>query len=327
MAKFCGKCGSKLDEQTGKCPRCDAATEQNTVIPREVPVPDGFVPIVDRNTDNQTERKGKKAPKASKPPKTPKKSANKSQKPLIITIVVMLLALATAAVVGWMVYSDKLDVPFVNDMFIALGVKEEAAAPNDPDNNEGDAVQDPNGTGTTTSPEDDTNLGGNYEVPAFDAEQYFKDNTTLISTVDVNASLTVSTESEAYDHFAERGFDGEIFYDYTMDGGYVDLTEISRYSAAKHPMYQAYYTTAAGDIWLITEVNGSFYASPLTYNYTDEGRVPVIISETDTITSYDSTTNKFYVNIPHASDSVIKTIVRIDAQTLEALTGEEIDKL
>ena len=25
MAKFCGKCGSKLDETTGLCPNCDAA--------------------------------------------------------------------------------------------------------------------------------------------------------------------------------------------------------------------------------------------------------------------------------------------------------------
>ncbi len=24
MAKFCGKCGSRLDEATGLCPRCDA---------------------------------------------------------------------------------------------------------------------------------------------------------------------------------------------------------------------------------------------------------------------------------------------------------------
>ena len=23
MAKFCGKCGTKLDEQTGKCPNCE----------------------------------------------------------------------------------------------------------------------------------------------------------------------------------------------------------------------------------------------------------------------------------------------------------------
>ena len=24
MAKFCGKCGAKLDENTGKCPNCEA---------------------------------------------------------------------------------------------------------------------------------------------------------------------------------------------------------------------------------------------------------------------------------------------------------------
>lgn len=321
MAKFCGKCGSKLDEQTGKCPNCDVVKENDTVIPGEVPTPDVTGPIADHGAQNQPEKKGDKAPRNDN--KTPKPS----KKPVVaIIVVIVLLVLALVAVTGWMVYSEKLDIPFVNDMFIALGLKETTSV-NDPSNNNGDAVQDPNSTGTTTTPDDNTDLGGNYEVPDFDAEQYFRDNTTLHSTSDVNASPTVSTESEAYAHFMERGFDGEIFYDYTMDGAYVDLTEISRYSSTRHPMYQMYYTTAAGDIWQIMEVNGSFYASPLTYIFTNEGKAPVTISETDTITSYDSTTNKFYVNVPHASVGVIKTISRIDAETIEKLTGEEIDKL
>ena len=45
------------------------------------------------------------------------------------------------------------------------------------------------------------------------------------------------------------------------------------------------------------------------------------------ISSYDSTTNKFYINVPKESQAVIKTVERIDAETLEKLTGEEIDKL
>ncbi len=35
MAKFCGKCGTKLDEVTGLCPNCDAEKMENSsVTPR-----------------------------------------------------------------------------------------------------------------------------------------------------------------------------------------------------------------------------------------------------------------------------------------------------
>ena len=52
----------------------------------------------------------------------------------------------------------------------------------------------------------------------------------------------------------------------------------------------------------------------------------VILSETDTITSYDSSTNKFYVNIPKESQTVIKTVSKIDAETIEKLTNEEFNQ-
>ena len=170
-------------------------------------------------------------------------------------------------------------------------------------------------------------MSSNYEVPEFDAEAYFRENTTLKSTFDVTSSQYIPTESEAYDHFVERGFDGsQVMYEYTMDGTYLGANEISRYSSSKHPMYQAYYAATSGDIWMISEINGSFFATPVTYNFSNEQNVPVILSETDTITSYDSSTNKFYVNIPKESQTVIKTVSKIDAETIEKLTNEEFNQ-
>ena len=161
----------------------------------------------------------------------------------------------------------------------------------------------------------------------FDAEAYFRENTTLKSTFDVSSSQLIRTESEAYDSFVERGFDGsQVMYEYTMDGTYLGENEISRSSSSKHPMYQTYYVATSGDIWLIFEVNGSFFATPITYNFSNEQKVPVIVSETDTITSYDSSTNKFYVNIPKESQTVIKTVSKIDAETIEKLTNEEFNQ-
>ena len=105
-----------------------------------------------------------------------------------------------------------------------------------------------------------------------------------------------------------------------MDGTYLGANEISRYSSSKHPMYQAYYAATSGDIWMISEINGSFFATPVTYNFSNEQNVPVILSETD------SSTNKFYVNIPKESQTVIKTVSKIDAETIEKLTNEEFNQ-
>ena len=200
---------------------------------------------------------------------------------------------------------------------------------NVPNNGEIQETQSTAGTETTTPNEEneEVDLGSNYEVPEFDAEAYFRENTTLKSTFDVASSQSIHTESEAYDSFVERGFDGsQVMYEYTMDGTYLGENEISRSSSSKHPMYQVYYATTSGDIWMILEINGSFFATPITYNFSNAQNVPVIVSETDTITSYDSSTNKFYVNIPNASQTVIKTVSKIDAETIEKLTSEEFNQ-
>lgn len=68
-------------------------------------------------------------------------------------------------------------------------------------------------------------------------------------------------------------------------------------------------------------------ANPVTYN-TESGRdVQLLISETETVTSYDSAKNKFYVIIPGESEAIVKTVGRIDAETLDKLTVEVIDEL
>lgn len=303
MAKFCGKCGTKLDEQTGKCPNCEKE-------------------IKDKQKD--AAGSGKKTNK--KRTKTAKEK-NKAKKVGIVIAVVLAVIIIGFGAVCFLVYSDKLDIPCIDNIFVSMGLKDEdAAVPPAEDPNEDGGNSDQGNIENTDGEEID--LGDNYEVPAFDAEKYFKENTDLKSSFDVLSSQDISTEREARQNFAERGFTGNpITYEYTMDGTYCGTEEISSYSSSQHPMYQTYYMTASGDVWMILEVNGAFFASPISYNFTDETKIPVTISETDTITSYDSTTNKFYINVPKESQAVIKTVERIDAETLEKLTGEEIDKL
>ena len=295
MAKFCSKCGMKLNEQTGKCPNCDEKTKMDTASS------DSNISI------NGNPKEDQNIKKTNGEQEVKKENKKKTKKIVVITIIIVVLLIGIGVGIGvLMVHNEK--------------------NANVPNNGEIQETQSATSTETTTTDEE-VDLGSNYEVPEFDAEAYFRENTTLKSTFDVASSQYIHTESEAYDSFVERGFDGsQVMYEYTMDGTYLGKNEISRSSSSKHPMYQVYYATTSGDIWMILEINGSFFATPITYNFSNEQKVPVIVSETDTITSYDSSTNKFYVNIPKESQTVIKTVSKIDAETIEKLTNEEFNQ-
>ena len=295
MAKFCSKCGMKLNEQTGKCPNCDEKTKMDTASS------DSNISI------NGNPKEDQNIKKTNGEQEVKKENKKKTKKIVVITIIIVVLLIGIGVGIGvLMVHNEK--------------------NANVPNNGEIQETQSATSTETTTTDEE-VDLGSNYEVPEFDAEAYFRENTTLKSTFDVASSQYIHTESEAYDSFVERGFDGsQVMYEYTMDGTYLGKNEISRSSSSKHPMYQVYYATTSGDIWMILEINGSFFTTPITYNFSNAQNVPVILSETDTITSYDSSTNKFYVNIPNASQTVIKTVSKIDAETIEKLTSEEFNQ-
>lgn len=83
MAKFCGKCGSKLDEATGFCPKCDAAQikrHYDKIKETETPVQEkGIGPISkNQNIDKRAKKKALKAQKkAAKKEKRAKWSTGK----------------------------------------------------------------------------------------------------------------------------------------------------------------------------------------------------------------------------------------------------------
>ena len=51
-----------------------------------------------------------------------------------------------------------------------------------------------------------------------------------------------------------------------------------------------------------------------------------IRDRSNTVMSYDGTTNRFYETIPNKSSLIVKTVDRIDAETLENLTIGAIDE-
>ena len=161
-----------------------------------------------------------------------------------------------------------------------------------------------------------------------DIDKYFEENSEVISIVPVEKSKNITTEEQTFNDLTARGFsDASITANYTMNGKYYEETEISKGSNAQHPMYNTFYVTQSKDIWGISSINGQVTASPISYLVESESSLQILISESKEIISYDSKGNRFFITNPHNDFIKIKIVDEVNAQTLEEITSEELDKL
>lgn len=162
---------------------------------------------------------------------------------------------------------------------------------------------------------------------ASEAEQFYTESGTLVRVEAVEASRDLLSEKEAVAQMAQRGFDGNaVTYQHDLSGQRDSEDSASAASSAKHPMYQTIHVTQKGEIWVIYVIDSGVFAFPLTYNAQAEHDTELIVSETDTIISYDDASNAFYETIPDAGACIVKKVDKIDAGTLENLTKEELAK-
>lgn len=318
MAKFCGKCGGELDIKTGKCPNCDASEMENT---QNNETGENNVNTVSENgTDKDpiSKKEQKKQKKFNKKrekiqrKEEKKRSMSKARKVRRFFLKFFLFVIIIFfVVVSVIIMLTKFNIIKKRDIKDILGIKESRTI-------ETVKEEETSEEGTTES----------YEVTTEDADEYYKNNSQIISEINANDSDKVSSEKDIKKSLEERGFNVfPITYEYSMDGQYSDSAEISDGSDEKHPMYTTYYVTENGDLWTINEVNGTIVANPVFYNEQSELPVQLIISETDSVVSYDSTKNKFYETIPNNLSLIVKKVDKINAETLEKLTIEEIDNL
>ena len=155
---------------------------------------------------------------------------------------------------------------------------------------------------------------------------YYEDNSVQVISVEkADEKADVYTESEALRLMEERGFtEYPLTYDYDMDGTYTDETEASPDSDAKHPMYQTYYVGEDNSVWTIMIVGKMIAANPVSYNLESDLDVQILVSETETLTSYTEMGNKFYTTIPKESAVLLKIVDQITSQSLNTLTFEEV---
>ena len=319
MPKFCGKCGSKLDDRTGLCPNCNKDELQKTILTESKQSLEHQedntaqdIPIQQEKSLTAKQKRDKK--KAEKRARKEQIKANRTfgQKlkrffiKLFVILLVLLILVGSAICV--LVYYDLIKVQTINNILTFAGIKELSYSQE------------------ILRPEDD--YKELYEVTPPDADSYYKDNSRIVSEVDVNNSDNVTTEKDTCVLLNARGFsEYPITTDYSMDGEYSNSNVISDSSTTKHPIYQTFFVSKNGYVWNVFVIDGKVYANPVTYNLQSDFNVQVILSESDSVTSYDSTTNKYYETVPNKNTLIVKKVDQINAKTLESLTVERINNL
>lgn len=333
MAKFCGKCGARVEETTGLCPRCDAdeirrrermaelAVEEkrNQAKLRSEPVPyqNGELSRKMEKLKRKTEKKIKRIKR-----KEQKKAAKKAYKKekwaqlsfgeqflrvlLKMLLWILLISIVIGGALGTLTYFGVVHIPFVEYVIQSLEPQIDAIF----------------------GLENSVDKTEEYSVEPVDAEEYYSENGEIISKIEADQSEDVVTGAEAVELFASRKLDGyPVTTCYSIDGTYYDEIEVDSNSDELHPMYETFYYSTNDELWTVMMINDAVMAYPVSYMLQSEMETEVIISESNSITGYDSATNMFYEISPYPSTSVVICVDRIDAETLDSLTIEMLDVL
>ena len=131
MAKFCGKCGAKLDETTGLCPNCDAgnikeqgenasgASEDMSRIQSQEDTHSILNDKEQKKEDKKADKKAKNAQKkAAKKEKRAQWSTGQKIRKFFLKLIltVLLLSILVTAISGVLVYFEVMDIPFISSI-------------------------------------------------------------------------------------------------------------------------------------------------------------------------------------------------------------------
>ena len=154
-----------------------------------------------------------------------------------------------------------------------------------------------------------------------EADKYYNENAEVVSVTKANESADVLSDQEVTNLLLDRGFDmGLIFTDYDIYGNYLDEMEVENKSDEKHPIYKMLYESKSELLWNVYIINGAVFAYPVSYNLVSDRQAVLLITETDTVISYDYLSNQFYETIPKESSVIVRKVDKIDKETLDTFT-------
>lgn len=124
MAKFCGKCGAKLDEATGLCPNCDAdklneraekPESVETPKPKQDMVPESEKPLSKKEAKKKRKADKKVAKKSKKKEKWAKLTAGQKMRRIIFKLLLWLIILIFFSVgaIGGLLHLGVIEIPMV----------------------------------------------------------------------------------------------------------------------------------------------------------------------------------------------------------------------
>lgn len=184
------------------------------------------------------------------------------------------------------------------------------------------------------------NVGENGDSGVFSsAEEYYENNSVIIDIIGLEESDDVLTETQAVSVLRERGFgqkpDGNggligcpVTYNCSMDGQYGEETEASDASDARHPMYRTFYVSEREKEdrigWVIDVVNGEVFARPVSFGLETTCDKEILLTEDKEgkFTSYGD--GKFYITVPYDTAVTAVTVDKIDAETLDGITFDDL---
>lgn len=301
---FCPSCGKEINGNEKFCGHCGYVIEKPSQTKPDTKKEDENAPnffekkAIARQLKVEAKKEKKKKFKAEK-----KEARKKHRKETHFTLkLIISVILSVSLMVGTIVVLTHFNIvnfSMISDIFTGESDKELDGSENN-----------------------SSNSGESYEVPTVDANDYFEKNSSIISKTKAEDSKTVKSEKDIKESFADRGFDSSITFNYSMDGEYVEPQEVSE-GNEKHPEYETTNITNEGFYWTIYDINGCIMAYPNSYCF--ESGKSVILSEKDTIMSYDSATNTFFETKPNGV--VIIKVNRIDIETLNSFNEEKIEEM
>lgn len=124
MAKFCGKCGSRLDEATGLCPNCDAdilGIQEEKLEIAEIPKPkkntesNAKKPLSKKEAKKQRKADKKAAKKAKKKEKWTRLTFGQKIRRIFLRVLLWLIGVMILAVgmIGGLLYFNVVEIPMV----------------------------------------------------------------------------------------------------------------------------------------------------------------------------------------------------------------------
>lgn len=126
MAKFCGKCGSKLDEATGLCPNCDAEKiKDSSAQEKPIEIQESKQEVVQESEEPLSKRDAKKKRKADK--KADKKEKRKEKRAKLTTgqkvrrffvkllLWLILLVIIAGGTIAGLSYMGIIDIPVLSE--------------------------------------------------------------------------------------------------------------------------------------------------------------------------------------------------------------------